>query len=137
MRENISLVGRAFYAKKGDFEILNKKLDDTFSAGKYELSFWLYVDSRHCDMPKATVFITKPDNSRSETRLNSREVHNVYNHWIRVAQIIDLQPGSQIQLKIKGDYISVDDLLVKPVNSTILVKTSTEIELFNNFPYVI
>ena len=126
----------AFYAKKGDFEILNKKLDDNFSAGNYELSFWLYVDSRHYDMPKATLIITNPDNSRKETRLNTREVHNVYNHWIRVAQTINLQPESHIQLKIRGDYISVDDLLLRPVGSSILVKTSSNMELFNNFPYI-
>ena len=125
----------AFYSKKGENELLNIKLDDSYKTGNYELSFWLYVDSRHYDMPKATLTITNSGGKKNEKRLNTREVHNVYNHWIRVAEKIDLEPGDNVQLKVKGEYVSIDDLLLKPTNSTIVVSSSDNFVLFNNFPY--
>ncbi|NQU84594.1 MAG: hypothetical protein HQ541_02420 [Mariniphaga sp.] len=127
----------AFYEKSGDFELLNDSLNSDFISGQYEISFWLYVDDRKYDMPKATIIISDSEKNKvNEKRLNTREVHNVYNHWIRVADKIDLKPGFTIQLNIRGDYIAVDDILVKPVSSDVLVKVSNDFELFNNFPYI-
>ena len=126
----------AFYKKKGELEILNEQIKGNQTSGKYELSFWLYVDSRKFDMPKATVKITDGNGKKNfEKRLNTREVHNVYTNWIRVSQVVDLKTGDTIQLSIKGDYMSVDNLLLKPVDSNTLIKVSEEMEMFNNFTY--
>jgi len=125
----------AFYSKKGENELLNVVLNESFSTGTYELSFWLYVDSRHYDMPKARLIVTKADGQKSDEQLNTREVHNVYNHWIRISKNVQLQPGDKVELKVKGEYVSVDDLLLKPLNSKILVKETNGFSLFNNFPY--
>lgn len=125
----------AFYSRKGENELLNIQLDPSFSAETYELSFWLYVDNRHYDMPKATLIVTREDGQKTDERLNTREVHNVYDLWIRVAKNIELKPGDRVQLKVKGDYVSVDDLLLKPLNSNIEIKVSDEFKLFNNFPF--
>ncbi len=125
----------SFYKKKGEEILLDEKLNQNFVAGKYELSFWLYVDSRKFDMPKATVKVFDANgNENFQKRLNSREVHNIYNGWIRVSENINLKPDQTLQLLIKGEYISVDNLLVKPNNSDVLVKVS-DMQLFNNFPY--
>lgn len=126
----------AFYSKKGENEILNKKIDDSFSSGEYELSFWLRVDDRHYDMPRAIAFVSSSENSTKEIKFNTREVHNVYNLWIRISGKFNLQPGDNLQLRVKGDYVSIDDLLVRPVSSKILVKTSSDFELYNNFPFI-
>lgn len=126
----------AFFTKKGENELLNQTLDNSFTSGKYELSFWLYVDARHYDMPQAFVTITNADNNSKTTKLNTREVHDVYGKWIRVSSDFDLKPGERIQLKVKGDYISVDDLFVKPVDATVVIQKSDDFELYNNFPYI-
>jgi len=127
----------AFYKKRGDEVILNETLDEPFKPGKYEISFWLYVDTRKYDMPKVTIRVTDADgNKRLEERLNTREIHDVYNHWIRVKKIFDLKPGNNVQLIVNGDYIGVDDILVRPVNSSVLVRAADNFELFNNYPFV-
>ncbi|MGM0408267.1 MAG: hypothetical protein ACQERU_09785, partial [Bacteroidota bacterium] len=64
-----------------------------------------------------------------------REVHNIYNHWIRVDETFELEPGYQFQLKVKGDYVSVDDILLKPAGANVFITTSGDFDLFNNFPY--
>ncbi|WP_167617676.1 hypothetical protein [Maribellus sediminis] len=124
----------AFFTKKGENELLNQTLDNSFIQGKYELSFWLYVDARHYDMPQAFVTVTTADNNSKTTKLNTREVHDVYEKWIRVSSDFDLKPGDRIQLKLKGDYVSVDDLLVKPNDATVVIEKSEDFGLYNNFP---
>jgi hypothetical protein len=127
----------AFYKKRGDETLLNQTLDDAFNPGKYELSFWLYVDTRKYDMPKATVIVSdEAGNKQKEERLNTREVHDVYNHWIRVKGIYDLKPGYTVQLTVQGDYIGVDDMLIRPNTSNALVKVADGFTLFNNYPCV-
>ncbi len=126
----------AFYRRKGQEKLLDQKLNGNFVEGKYELSFWLYVDSRKYDMPKATLKIAKGNkDERFEKRLNTRKVHDVYSGWIRVSEKIDLKADYTVQLVIKGEYITIDNLLIKPVNSNVLTKDSN-MELFNNFPYL-
>lgn len=126
----------SFYKRKGEEKLLDDKLDGNFVEGKYELSFWLFVDSRKYDMPKATLKIAKGNKGeRFEKRLNSRQVHDVYKGWIRVSEKIELKPGYTVQLLIKGEYISLDNLLIKPIYSNVLVK-DIDMELFNNYPFL-
>lgn len=121
--------------RKGRKELLNEIMNDSWQDETYELSFWLYVDARKFDMPKADLQITDEQGNKSiEKRLNTREVHDVYNHWVRISETFNLKPGYKIQLWIKGEYIAVDDILLKPLDSSVLVKTSGEINLFNNYP---
>ncbi len=123
------------YQKKGSIELLNKTINDSWNAGTYELSFWLYVDSRKFDMPKADLKVTNEKGEEAmEKRLNTRETHDVYNHWVRVSETFELKPGYKLQLHIKGEYISVDDILVRPKNSSIYIKTKDGFGLFNNYP---
>lgn len=124
----------SFYSRKGQKVLLDQKLDSTFSKGDYELSFWLYVDSRKYDMPRAEIKVFDSSGKQlSLTKMNSRQVYDVYNGWIRVADKVHLKAGDTLQLLIKDEYVSVDDLLVKPVDSHVFVETSN-MKLFNNYP---
>lgn len=124
----------SFYSRKGQQVLLDKKIDNAFATGKYELSFWLYVDSRKFDMPKAEIKVFDKDGKQTfYRRMNTRQVHDVYDGWIRVSDFVELKPEQTLQLLIKDDYVSVDNLLVKPADAIVLVKTST-LELFNNYP---
>lgn len=126
----------AFFEKDGEKVLMNEKLAPNWKAGVYELSFWLFVDTRHYDMPQATVKISNTEGKTvEEKRLNTREVHNIYNHWIRVDENFELKPGYHFQLKVKGDYVSVDDILLKPAGANVFITTPGDFDLFNNFPY--
>lgn len=124
----------SYYHKKGEHVLLDKKLDQKFADGEYELSFWLYVDRRIFDMPKPTLKVFNPNGEQTFYKnLNSRQVHDVYNGWIRISETLHLKPNETIQLLVKGKYVSVDNLLVKPVESDVLI-TISDMRLFNNFP---
>jgi hypothetical protein len=126
----------AYYTKKGEEILMSESLPQNREPGIYELSFWIFVDTRHYDMPQATVKISNTEGKTvEEKRLNTREVHNIYNHWIRVDETFELEPGYQFQLKVKGDYVSVDDILLKPAGANVFITTPGDFDLFNNFPY--
>ncbi len=125
----------SFYQKKGEAKLLDQKLSK-FQKGDYELSFWLYVDSRIYDMPKATVKIFNNDGAQTfYKQMNSRQTHDVYNGWVRISEKIHLEPHQTLQLLVKGKYVSVDNLLVKPTQANVLIE-QPNMQLFDNFPYV-
>ena len=40
------------------------------------------------------------------------------------------------QLILQGKYITVDELLIRPAGSNVLVRRETDFDLFNNFPLI-
>jgi hypothetical protein len=124
----------SFYSRKGQQLLLDKKIDAQFPEGKYELSFWLYVDSRKYDMPKAELKVFDADGRQKfYKRMNTRQVHDTCNGWIRVSEMVQLHPEDTLQLLVNDEYVSVDNLLVKPADANVLVKTSNQ-NFFNNYP---
>jgi len=124
----------AVHRKKGEVEILNLVFDADSVSVKSEISFWMYIDSRTDNMPEPVLHIRdENDQLLVKTKIENREVHDVSNHWARIAAIFDFEKGKRYQLVVKGKYITIDDLLIRPVDSDVLVKTPDS-ELFNNFP---
>jgi len=133
--ENVFSGGGAAYKKKGEVEILNLTFDVDSVAVKSEISFWMYIDSRTDNMPEPVLHIWDDDDQLlAKTKLENREVHDIASHWARISAEIDLENGKRYQLLVKGKFITIDDLLIRPVGSNVLVKSS-ESELFNNFPF--
>lgn len=124
----------SYYSRRGQQVLLDQKLGNDFEPGKYELSFWLYVDSRKYDMPKAELKLFDDEGKQTYfQQLNTRQVYDTYNGWIRVSQEFEVNDQQTIQVLVKGDYVSVDNLLVKPADASVLVTTTT-MKLFNNYP---
>jgi hypothetical protein len=125
----------ALYRKKGPLEIYNGELFALQPADSVEISFWLYVDHRTFSMPEAELHLwDNKDMHVERIKIETREVHNVYGKWIRVHHHISPKPGIRYQLLLKGKFISVDDLLLRPVDSNVLVRRQGNFDLFNNFP---
>jgi hypothetical protein len=136
-KEQLTFSGEgAFYMKKGRADLLIQTLPKDFLPGKYELSFWLYIDSRRYNMPRAILKVSDHNEKTiHEKQLNTRSVNDVYRQWIRVSEMIELQPGYQITLNIRRHFVTVDDVLLKPLNSNVFIKKPNGFNLFNNFPY--
>ena len=128
------------FAGKGALYKRNKAVDvftEDFPAkgmtGNYNLSFWLFFDTRVFDMPKATInIIDRYDFITDKIILSTRQEHNVYNNWIRIEQPVTFNPGFKYQLEVEGKYISIDNLLIQPEGSNVYVK-SGNVETMNNF----
>jgi len=124
----------AFYKRGKKAEIFDEDFPSKGMTGNYDLSFWLYFDTRTCDMPQAIVHeIDQYNTAINSIILNTQTEHNVYKNWVRVNQKITLKPGIKYQLEIKGKFITVDDLLMKPEGSNVYIKTSDGKEMMNNF----
>lgn len=125
----------AFYMKEGKERIISMKDFDSLPEGEYDLSFWVYVDTRTDNMPEARLFSWNKNGKPVNTlKLNHREEHNVYNHWLRIDQRFYRYPDQDYALEIKGKYVSLDELLLKPVNADVYSAGEAEFGLFNNYP---
>ncbi len=66
-------------------------------------------------------------------QLNSREVHNVDGMWVRISKNLIPEPGIRYELALTGKYITVDDLLLKPSGTRVLVRQENGDQLFDNY----
>ena len=122
------------YLRKGTMELLNEKLYECCSDSEVELSFWLYVDHRKDNMPRPLLQLWDENNKLIHTeKLNSREVHNVDGMWVRISKNLIPDPGIRYELTVKGEYITIDDLLLKPVGARIMVRHENGDYLFDNY----
>ncbi len=123
----------ALFKRRGEVEVFNGKMH--VDSGKVEISFWLYFDTRQYDMPQP--ILRAFDNKGEEVlkmKFNNREVHDVYQNWVRISKDIDVRNDLTYQITAKGKYITIDDLLIKPVESNVLINKFKNKQLFNNFP---
>jgi hypothetical protein len=124
----------SLYLKKGSMELCNEKLYERFLDKEVEISFWLYVDHRTDNMPTPELW-QRDDEGKllQKEKLNSREVHNVDGMWVRISKNLHPQPGIQYQLTIKGKFITIDDLLIKPAGTRILVRHDNGDRILDNY----
>ena len=124
----------ALYKNKGTAEIFNEDFASRGIYGEYELSFWVYINMKSPGMPEISLEeIDKYDFPINVTKLNVSSEHNVYKQWVRVRQKIDIKPGMRYRLIAVGKNISIDNLLLKPIDSNVYVLTSDRKELMNNY----
>jgi len=124
----------ARYLKKGTMVLFNEQLYERFAGEALELSFWLYVDHRTDNMPVAVLgFRNDNDMLIHKEKLNTREVHNVDGMWVRISKELIPEPGISVELTVSGRYITVDDLLLKPVDTRFMVRHENGDHLLDNY----
>jgi hypothetical protein len=132
--ENAFTGNGTFFKKKGKIELFNEDFPAKGMTGDYELSFWLFFDKRTNEMPKAILNeIDRYNFPINPIKLNTSEVYNICHNWVRINQEVSLKPDMKYQLVIEGNYITIDNLLLKPVKSNVYMKFSPDKEMMNNF----
>ena len=122
------------YLRKGIMELLNEKLYECCQDTEVELSFWLYVDHRKDNMPQPLLLQWDENNKLiHKEKLNSRAVHNVDGMWARISKNLVPDPGIRYELTVSGEYITIDDLLLKAVDARIIVRHENGDYLFDNY----
>jgi len=123
----------AFYMKKGTAELF----DTTFAGmpeGETELSFWFWFDERIYGMPEAWLERYDPAGVlKGRMKLDTRSTYDVFRRWVRVTQHFIKEKGYRYRLMVKGRYVTVDDLQVKPANVNVWI-AAEPFGLFNNYP---
>lgn len=133
--ENVFHGTGALFQRRNKVEVFNENFFDKGFSGKYDLSFWMFFDTRIYDMPQSKLYISNSEGKIVQTiRLNNRQIHNVYGNWARVQQDFEISEGMTYKLEINGKYITIDDLLIKPAGCNVLQVYEDGTEQFNNFP---
>ncbi len=125
----------AFYLRKGKSDLI--KSDDISSEmqGFYNLTFWVFFEVRQYGMPEPIWYEYGSNGKQIQrTKVNYKAEHNVFNNWVRFDKEMVLAPGNKYKLEIKGERITIDELILKPQGINTFVRTDKEYDLFNNYP---
>lgn len=119
---------------KGTMDLFNEELYERFAGEEVELSFWLYLDHRTDNMPVPELWFRDDNNMLvHKEKLNAREVHNVDGMWVRISKELIPEPGIRVELTVSGSYITVDDLLLRPVDARVVVRHNNGDLLLDNY----
>jgi hypothetical protein len=125
----------AFYMKKGSAELLNREFSSPAEDKMMELSLWLYFDERTYGMPEVWLERYNPDGKmKGRDKLNTHDLYDVFHRWMRVRYLFPPEEKTRYRLVVKGRYVTVDNLLVRPAYMPVLIRTEDDFDLFNNYP---
>jgi len=126
----------AFYKRKGEHVLYADNLSKYGLKGTVELSLWMYIDERKANMPDLKLLSKTADGAiLQDERITVRRDPDVFGRWVRVEKVFQVDPRRSYHLLVDGSYITVDNLLIKPVDKDLLIKTDTAAYLWNNFPF--
>lgn len=123
----------AFNEGKGEFVVTELNLSELGFNGIVEFSFWSHYNTDYISVTDGFIDILNAENEVVKSHfLNMREQHNVFNDWIRGSHLIDIKTGFSYRLRLHGKEVVVDDILVRPTASDVIVK-HPKADLFNNY----
>ncbi len=124
----VALEGNHAFHSEGDMVVL----DTTLTSGNLEASFWVYIDPSYDGMPVLEYLSGKGlSDLRSHGIQSIRANTAIYKNWVRVHQ--SLTSDEHHRIILYGKDISIDNLMIKPVNKNVFIKTPRGIALYNNF----
>lgn len=133
--ENVFTGKGAWYKEEGSIDLFNKELYQSDSTEMLEISFWLFFDVRTHNMPSPSLYLLDKDGKNIERiRLENRKIFDVYGRWVRISTTISPQSNISYKLVVDGKYITVDDLLIRPVQANVAVHHKVGKDLYNNYP---
>lgn len=126
----------AVQIEKGDLNLYFDTLPNA-SIGNYEISAWVYSDNRRSAFP--TLYASQVDTNGVDIEryeFNAKLGLNTYGKWVRCSIPFKLlHPKNKIYAASGGEYVSYDELMIRPVEEEIVSHWENDsIFMFNNFP---
>jgi hypothetical protein len=124
----------AFDREEGEHYIYDGILSDMGILGANEVSFWLFIDERHSDMPIAFIDVFGEGGElRESLRFSTREQHNVKGMWVRCALPLEVEAGTRYRIRLWHYHITVDDLMIRSESDDVVIAVESGF-LWNNYP---
>ena len=103
----------------------------------YEVSYWVYTDSRRAAYP--VVYMTQLDpkgNEVSKAENNAKFSTNIYKDWVRgTFDFVLTGSKNKVLLTGAGDYATFDEVMIRPKNVNVITQHDNDSTfIFNNFP---
>ncbi len=117
--------------------IIDTVLSDLGIEGDVEISFWSQMDYTHDNLPKKTLKIYDPSGKEvKKIFFPDRTTHNVLTHHYRSDIKTKILKDHRYKIIVEGDnfLVHIDDLLIRPSSSKIILPKSDSTFLYNNYP---
>lgn len=126
-----SFSGSSALHSKTNFTLVDTSLSGLEDSASIEISFWVYIDPSYSGMPRYS--LTVVDDSGKERTVGPvdlRHLTEIDRGWARV----NISPVEERSFKVMlhGKNITVDNLLIKPVSTQVMINVGTG-SLFNNY----
>jgi hypothetical protein len=127
----------AVYCPKGTIWLYADTLPAARDLVQYEISAWFYADDRRPAF--ADLYVTETDSSGKEIQnfdCNPKFSTVTYGKWVRASRTFVLSNRTnKIYVAGTGDYGAYDELMIRPVNTSVIthLKDASHF-MFNNFP---
>ena len=127
--------GRGWFVDSGKVNLFDGKIYSDSANLPMEFSIWVRVIPECVGMP-LFYFVQYDQNGKQVfyTDLTPAFSTDVIDEWLRFSYTFMLQnSGNRIQFYARGDKVAVDEMLIRPTISNVVINNGKEISL-NNFP---
>lgn len=127
----------ATYNEEGLAWLYTDTLPHATDKSAYEISIWMYADNRRAAFP--VLYITQVDATGKEvsvTECNPKFSTQTFGKWVRTSATFTLE-NKQNKVFVSGDgtYATYDELIIRPINTTVITHLSSKSSFtYNNFP---
>ena len=119
------LIGNgSFYLEKGSVTLVDTII---YEDSDLNISFWMFLDDRKYGLPKISIV-----NSNGSYQIDPLESFCIYKNWIRVEHTLNTGMVKAFKLKIEGDFISIDNLVIKKDGADFIQKIDKKY-IYNNY----
>ena len=126
--EDLALEGSQSFQSVGDMIVLDTMLSGTNT----EVSFWVYIDPSYDGMPVLEYLSGETLSDVRSHGIQSIRAHTaIYKNWVRVSQ--SLAPEDHHRIILYGKNISIDNMMIKPIQKNVFIKTPRGVVLYNNY----
>jgi len=127
----------AHYSEKDPTYFYFDTLPGAKDSVPYEISYWVYTDSRRAAYP--AVYITQLDPGGKEINkfdTNAKFATNIFNNWVRVSMSFTLtNKANKILILGEGNYATFDEIMIRPLNVEVVTQFDNDSTfIFNNYP---
>ena len=122
---NNKLMGNgSFYLEKGSVTLVDTTI---YEDSNLNISFWMFLDDRKYGLPKISIV-----DSNGSYLIDPLETFCIYKNWIRVEHTLNTSMVKAFRLKIEGDFISIDNLVIKKDGTDFIQKIGNKY-IYNNY----
>ncbi len=97
-----------------------------------EASFWVFIDPSYSGMPVVAYQFGNKEGSAQSKKIDIRSIPDIVDGWVRV--YLKLEDQLWHEIHILGHDITVDELLIKPINEDVKIVFADSDCLINNYP---
>ena len=132
---SFSLGNKLFKHEKGSLHLFEGTINGIKADIQLEVSFWVRIDRETNYLPALDIIQIDATGKQHKSRFPMQDNHDIYEGWVRVrAEFVPISHAFKLVLQIKGKPLTLDNLMIRPVDKNIFSRSADgQILMYNNY----